>query len=151
MKKQEKKSNKKQKKQNSVKNKKLFGVEFAKPNGWLEVVILIAVGLFVGFVNGFLGSGGGILLVPILAFLVRGPTKVAHATAVVVILPVCIASGIVYFARGFIDVLMSAKVLIGTIAGGILGTFLLKRLASDWISIIFALVMVGVGVKIVFF
>ena len=113
---------------------------------WQEVLILIAVGLVIGFINGFLGAGGGILLVPVLTSLIKEPVKVAHATAVVIILPLCIASGIVYIVKGFYNFQIGWKILIGTIIGGVLGTFLLKKLANNYISLVFAVVMVVAGI-----
>lgn len=113
---------------------------------WQEVLILIAIGLVIGFINGFLGAGGGILLVPMLTMVLKEPTKVAHATAVVIILPLCIASGVVYILKGLYHFDIGWKILIGTVSGGVLGTFLLKKLTNDWLSLIFALVMIVAGV-----
>ena len=98
---------------------------------WQEILILISVGLGIGFINGFLGAGGGILLVPVLTAIIKEPTKVAHATAVVIIFPLCVASGLVYILKGFYSFNIGWKILIGTLAGGVLGTFLLKKLTSD--------------------
>ena len=116
---------------------------------WQEILILISIGLIIGFINGFLGAGGGILLVPLLTLIIKEPVKVAHATAVVIILPLCIASGIVYILNGFYQFNVGWKILIGTVLGGILGTFLLKKLANDWISLLFSLVMVASGIYLI--
>ena len=113
---------------------------------WQEVLVLVSVGLGIGFINGFLGAGGGILLVPVLTSVIKEPVKVAHATAVIIILPLCIASGIVYIIKGFYDFEIGWKILIGTILGGVLGTFLLKKLANNWITFVFAIVLVVAGV-----
>ena len=113
---------------------------------WCEILILLATGLGIGFINGFLGAGGGILLVPVLTSIIKEPVKVAHATAVVIILPLCIASGIVYILKGLYDFNVGWKILIGTITGGVLGTFLLKKLANNYLSLIFAVVMVVAGI-----
>ena len=116
---------------------------------WQEILILLTIGCVIGFINGFLGAGGGILLVPLLTFVIKEPVKIAHATAVVVILPLCIASGIVYILKGFYDIKIGWGILLGTILGGVIGTFLLKKLANDWISLIFALVMVFAGIYLI--
>jgi len=110
------------------------------------VLISIAAGLFVGFVNGFLGAGGGMLLVPILTLLLKMESKVAHSTAVFVIAPICLISGVTYIIKGVVDWSILLPVAIGTIIGGIAGTFLLKKLKNDVINIIFWCVMIGSGV-----
>ena len=115
-------------------------------SNWQEILLLLGVGLCSGFINGFLGAGGGILLVPALSAIIKEPVKVAHATAVVVILPLCVASGIVYIVKGLYDFEIGWKILIGSVFGGVLGTFLLKKLANNWISLIFSIVMIVAGI-----
>lgn len=110
------------------------------------VLISIGAGLFVGFVNGFLGAGGGMLLVPILTLLLGLESRVAHSTAVFVIAPICLISGITYIVKGVVDWHILLPVAIGTIIGGIAGTFLLKKLKNDIINIIFWCVMIFSGV-----
>ena len=110
------------------------------------ILISIGAGLMVGFVNGFLGAGGGMLLVPILTLLLGLNSRVAHSTAVFVIAPICLVSGITYVIKGVIDWSILLPVAIGTIVGGIAGTFLLKKLKNDVINIIFWCVMIGSGI-----
>ena len=113
-----------------------------------NVLISLAAGLFVGFVNGFLGAGGGMLLVPILTLLLHQESRVAHSTAVFVIAPICLISGITYAIKGVIDWQILIPVAIGTAIGGVIGTFLLKNLKNDIINIIFWCVMIFSGVWI---
>ena len=42
-------------------------------------------------------------------------------------------------------------VLLGTLIGGVLGTVALKKLKSEYIALIFALLMIAAAVKIIFF
>lgn len=117
---------------------------------WVYILIAVSAGLFVGFVNGFLGAGGGMLLVPILMYLLNGQTKIAHSTAVLVILPISLISGIVYIIKGIVDWEILLPVAIGTLVGGIIGTFLMKKLKNDVINFIFWIVMIGAGLFVVF-
>ena len=110
------------------------------------ILIAIGAGLFVGFVNGFLGAGGGMLLVPILTLLLKMESRIAHSTAVFVIAPICLISGITYIIKGVVDWNILLPVAIGTLIGGIVGTFLLKKLKNDVINIIFWCVMIFSGV-----
>ncbi len=127
------------------KNKLNANTKFMKLN--LKVVLIsIGAGLFIGFVNGFLGAGGGMLLVPVLTILLHMNSKVAHSTAVFVITPICLVSGITYIIKGVVDWGILLPVAIGTLVGGIAGTFLLKNLKNDVINIIFWCVMIFSGV-----
>lgn len=113
---------------------------------WIQVVLLILLGVLVGFVNGFLGAGGGMLLVPCIIPILKMDTKVAHATAILIILPICLISGVIYAIKGAFDFNVFLPCLIGTIAGGVLGTFILSKLKNDIITAIFSVVMVAAGV-----
>lgn len=107
-------------------------------------------GLFVGFLNGFFGGGGGMIVVPILIFLLKMPEKQAHATAIFVILPLCIVSSIIYIIKGSMDWLQLLYSSIGFVIGGVVGALLLKKLNNKVIRIIFSLIMIGAGIKLFF-
>ena len=113
---------------------------------WVEVLLLVVLGVFVGFANGFLGAGGGMLLVPCSIAILKLDTKIAHATAILIILPICIASGIIYAVQGGFDFNVFLPCLIGTAIGGVIGTFLLGKLKNNVITLIFSLVMIAAGV-----
>lgn len=102
----------------------------------------------VGIVSGFFGGGGGMLCVPLLQF--RGlDAKCAHATALLVILPICIVSSAIYIANGYFDGTAVLCACIGVVAGGIVGAAALDKLNSSTIGIIFALLMIAIGIKLV--
>ena len=116
-----------------------------------NVLFTLLTGGITGLVNGFFGGGGGMIVVPLLMFLKKLKTKVAHATALAVILPVTAASAIVYFSRGKLDWNMFLPVGIGVLAGGGIGAWLLGKITAKWVTRIFALVMLVAGVKLLFF
>jgi uncharacterized membrane protein YfcA len=112
--------------------------------------LLAGLGAVVGFLNGFFGGGGGMVIVPPLIYLVKVPTKKAHATALLIILPISIVSAIFYFAFGHLDVSLTLKCGIGAVAGGIAGALLLSEMSNDIIKVIFSAVMLAAGIKMLF-
>lgn len=57
-----------------------------------------------GVINGLLGAGGGMVVVPLLSALgVRG--KKSHATALMVIVPLSLVSAILYLVQGRVTVM----------------------------------------------
>ena len=106
--------------------------------------------LFLGFVNGLWGGGGGMLCVPLLEKGLKLETKKAHATAIPIILPITIASASVYVCNGFFDFSKTLFVSIGVIIGGVIGSFLLKKLPEFIIQILFSALMIFAGVKMIF-
>lgn len=114
-------------------------------------IILICTGITAGIVNGMFGGGGGMLVVPMFTFLYGMESKKAHATALAVILPVSIASGLVYAVFGNFDLAIGLPVTAGVVLGGAAGAFLLKKLSAKWVVLIFAAAMLAAGVKLLFF
>ena len=56
----------------------------------------ISCGILAGIPNGFFGAGGGMILVPLFCRWVTLPLRTAFATSVAVILPMSLASAIIY-------------------------------------------------------
>ena len=91
------------------------------------------------------------IVVPMLVFLLKLPPKNAHATAILIILPLSVLSGLFYAAFGSFRWQVGLPVTAGVIAGGILGALLLKKMSSEWVIIVFSVVMAAAGVKMLFF
>ena len=111
---------------------------------------LITGGL-AGFFNGLFGGGGGMIVVPMLIFLLKKQPRIAHATAIFIILPLSILSGIFYASFGSFELKSGIPTSIGVIVGGILGALLLSKLSSKKIMLIFTLAMAFAGAKMLFF
>ena len=90
------------------------------------------------------------LCVPLLEKALREDIKRAHATAILVILPISIASAVAYLMGGFWDTTIALTVSLGVVAGGVGGALLLKILPAKTVGLIFALTMVGVGIRLCF-
>jgi len=116
-----------------------------------QKVIMVAGGAVIGFINGFFGGGGGMICAPLLEKALKKQTKVAHASAIAVILPISIVSAVAYIVGGSFDLGITLKAGVGVIAGGILGALLLKKLNSAVVNLIFAVLMIAAGVKLSFF
>ncbi len=114
-----------------------------------QVLILIGIGSVIGLVNGFFGGGGGMLCVPIFEKLFGLESKKAHATTLCVILPLSLVSSIVYIYSNDINFINLSWVSLGAILGGVIGAFFLTKINNKWLRIIFAVLMFGVGVKMV--
>ncbi len=125
----------------------------ASKKGKKEVkpIIVCLCGVLVGLISGLFGGGGGMIAVPVLTRILKKPQKIAHATAILVILPVTIISGIMYSVFGNFDKAVVLPTTIGVIIGGVLGAICLKKISNKFVKIIFSLVMFFFGVKLLFF
>ncbi len=123
---------------------------FKLKSGKSKFFVCLACGVVVGFVNGFFGGGGGMIVVPLLIFLLGLEEKKAHATAIFVILPLSITSSIIYITKGNFEFLNLLWVSVGVLVGGIIGSVLLKKINNKALRIIFAIVMIVAGAKMMF-
>ena len=117
-----------------------------KKKKWLAGIL----GIFGGLINGFFGSGGGIIAVQSLEQLeIR--EKNAHATSLFVIFPLSLISGIVYFMSGNISFdANTIFLLIGAGGGGLLGALLLGKVKTEWINMIFTILILASGIRMMF-
>ena len=111
----------------------------------------IFTGCLAGLINGLFGGGGGMIVVPMLISLLGFAPKEAHATAILIILPLSLVSGLIYAIFGNLNVQVAIPVSIGVLAGGVIGAFLLSKLSSKIVVIIFSIVMAAAGVKMLIF
>ena len=75
----------------------------------------------------------------------------AHATAILVILPVSLFSFALYAVRGIVDFSVLIPAAFGVTAGGALGAFLLGRLPRNIVALVFALLQAFAGAWLLFF
>lgn len=116
-------------------------------NGFLHNFVLVVCGTLIGAINGFFGGGGGMICVPLLLLLGLSNKK-AQATAILVMVPISIASAIVYYSNGNLDMGVALFVCLGSVVGGVLGALLLKKLNNLTLQYIFAFVVLAAGIKV---
>lgn len=117
----------------------------------VKLIWLIVFGALIGLINGFFGGGGGMVVVPVLEKLFNMPEKKAHATAIFVILPISIASSVVYITQNSIDFARGWTIILGVVAGGVIGALLLKKINNIVLKFIFAALMIVASVNLLFF
>lgn len=122
--------------------------EKIKKTGKLKFILVSIASSAVGLINGLLGAGGGSLVVPLYESGMGLEAKKAHATAIATMLPSCIVSSVVYLLGRQFDYKTGAIVSAGVIAGGVLGSLLLKVIKNDFLSLVFYLIMIYAGVKL---
>ena len=101
-------------------------------------IAVILAGLAIGVVTGLFGAGGGMLTVPALTFIAKFDEKHSHATAIAVILPLCLISSVVYALGATFE------------KGGAIGALLLKKMSNGAISFLFYALMLFAGLKMIF-
>lgn len=108
----------------------------------------LLAGLAAGFVNGFFGAGGGMVLVPLLIWLVGLPDKLAFSSAISIILPLCIVSLVIYGRHDMLPLSDALPYLLGGAGGGVLAGLWFQKIPAKWLHLALgALILLG-GVRL---
>ena len=114
--------------------------------------LIIGGGLLAGTVNGLLGTGGGIILVFLLAFLLKdqgADSRDIYANVIAVVLPLSVVSLILYFIRGMVNSASFGIYVAPAIIGGVLGGLLLQRINTTLLKKAFAVLVIYSGVSMI--
>lgn len=111
-----------------------------------DLVVLCAAATATGLLTGVFGVGGGFMIVPVLVFVMKVPMRQAVGTSLLVMV-VTSAAGILGRApfHGDIDVPLLALFVTGSIAGGLCGSVVSKRIPPRVLTGNFALLVLVVG------
>lgn len=109
----------------------------------------VVAGLGVGVLTGFLGVGGGFLIVPALVFFGGLSMKKAIGTSLFVIVLNCVAGLLGHLGQGFLDWTLTGLVMSLAVVGAIVGTVLSRRVAAHRLQRMFAVLVLGVGAFLV--
>ena len=103
-----------------------------------------------GVLSGLLGIGSGAMKVLAMDRVMKVPFKVSTTTSNFMIGVTAAASAGVYLNRGYIDPVLAMPIVVGVLGGSILGTRLLTRAPTHVLRVVFALVIVTLGIEMIF-
>ena len=102
-----------------------------------------------GVVNGLLGAGGGMLIVPILKKYGLDQ-RTTHATSVCIILPICMVSAIMYLINGKVTFYDALPYLPFSVLGSIVGSLVLSRINQELLRKFFGGFMLWAAIQLLF-
>lgn len=112
------------------------------------IIILLGVGLLAGFLSGLVGIGGGIIVVPVLVYLLSMDQKTAQGTTIFMfLLPIGLLSVYNYHKAGHVDFKFAAIMAITFFVGSYFGSRTAISIDTKMVKQIFAVVMILVGIK----
>lgn len=116
------------------------------------LIILIIIGIAAGVLGGMVGVGGGIVIVPALVFFLGFSQKMAQGTSLgILLLPVGLLGVIQYYKEGYVDIKVLLIISAGFFLGSLLGSKLALSLSQETVKKIFAVLLIIIAVKMLFF
>lgn len=112
------------------------------------VALLIITGIFAGVLSGFVGVGGGVIIVPALIYAVGMKHMEAQGTSLfILLLPVGILAVQQYHKQELINWKYGLIVALTFVVGGYFGSKLALRIPVYVVKIVFAVIMGYVAIK----
>ena len=119
------------------------------------ILVMLAVGSFAGFVAGLLGIGGGMIIVPVVLWVLqmKGLGGIEHAqhlavgTSFAIMVFTTFSSVMAQQRKGSVDWAVVRRMAPGMVAGVMIGSMLAKRLSNEALQIFFIVFVVLVALK----
>jgi hypothetical protein len=114
-------------------------------------IVLIIIGLLAGMLSGFVGVGGGLLMIPLLMMFLGLSQLDAQGTAIVAMLPpIGILAAINYFQSGYVKWEYAVIIALTFVVGGYFGSKISLNLNPEIVRKIFGVVMLFAAIKLIF-
>lgn len=111
---------------------------------------LMCIGSVAGFFSGFLGLGGGVILVPAFFFILHLELKECLGNSLVVIAILAIPGSIIHSLLGHVDWTIALFMMLGVLPGAYLGSFFTLRARSQRVLLIFSFFLLAIGIIFLF-
>lgn len=93
-----------------------------------KIAVALAIGAIAGLVSGFIGVGGGFLMVPLMVALLNMPMRLASGTSLIAVMILAVPATVVQCLAGNVDYLMGIAIACGSIPGAMVGARLITRM-----------------------
>ena len=115
-------------------------------------LLYIATGLLAGVFSGFLGLGGGLILIPILTYGFGLTQHQAQGTSLAVMIPpITLLAAMRYYYSGNVKLGIAVFIAAGSIVGGLVGAHVVQRVPEPLLRKSFGVIMLFVALRMVFF
>ena len=116
------------------------------------ILFLIIIGMLSGLLSGLMGVGGGVIMVPLMVFLLGFTQHEAQGTSLAVLaVPVTFLAAYNYHLEGGINWKYALIIAICFVIGGYLGSKLAVNISDLLLKRIFGVVMLIASIKLIFF
>lgn len=110
-----------------------------------HIFLFCALSFIAGGINGFLGTGGGIIFVYMLSAMTENEKKDTFATTLCATIPISIISAIAYGNSGNIDTSLVRALFLPSALGGMAGAFLADKIKTKYLNMCFCLLVIYSG------
>jgi len=115
------------------------------------IFLLILIGLFAGMMSGFIGIGGGVVMVPALVYLMGLSQHEAQGTSLILMLPpIGILAVMNYYKAGQLNIWYGVVIAFAFVIGGYFGSKIALKMSPSKVKLIFGVLMLYIAVKMIY-
>lgn len=108
-----------------------------------------AIGLVAGLASGYVGVGGGFIMVPLMLSIIGIPMRKASGTSLIAVMILAIPGVIEQGIIGNINYLAGIAIVIGTIPGAVIGAKLVTKVPERTLRLLFGCFLIVAAVMLV--
>ncbi|MCK4912219.1 MAG: sulfite exporter TauE/SafE family protein [Candidatus Omnitrophica bacterium] len=110
----------------------------------------IALGLGAGIASGFLGIGGGSILIPVLVYIFGLSQHQAQGTTLALMIPpIGLLAAWKYYSHGNVKLNMAAFICIGFLVGGLIGAIFVHKVPAPVLRKVFGIFLFLISIKMI--
>ncbi|AUX16914.1 sulfite exporter TauE/SafE family protein [Flavobacterium columnare] len=114
----------------------------------ITIIVLIITGLLAGMLSGLVGVGGGIIMVPMMVFMLGFSQHQAQGTSLaVLVVPVTALAVFNYYKEGYINWKYAGVIALFFVVGSYVGSKLAVNLDQKMLKKIFSIILIVIGSK----
>lgn len=125
-------------------------VRFFSSHKLIFIIVFSALSFLAGGVNGFLGTGGGIIFVYTLSLITDNDKKDNFAQTLCATIPISAITLFNYAQAEMVDYSLMKEIWLPCALGGVAGAFLVERLRLPLLKGIFAILVIYSGTCMIF-
>lgn len=114
-----------------------------------DILLILAMGLSTGVLSGLLGVGGGVVLVPMLIFILGTEQHVAQGVSMLFIIPTAL-SGLYHLTRcKLVNLRVAALVASGAVTGALVSANFAQYIPADDLKKLFGAFVIISGLRMI--
>ena len=116
------------------------------------IISYILLGVLTGLCSGFLGLGGGFILIPALVYIFGLTQHQAQGTSLAIMVPpITLLAALRYYYNGNVKLGMAIFIAAGFVIGGLIGADIVQNIPGAVLRKVFGLALFAVAVRMIFF
>jgi hypothetical protein len=114
-----------------------------------DILKAASIGLIAGLASGYVGVGGGFLIVPLMMQFIKIPMKLTSGTSLIAVMILAVPGTITQALLGNVDWIAGICIAIGSIPGAVIGANLMRHIPERTLRFVFSLFLLFASITLI--